>query len=78
MAELKPCPFCGDEASIIRTYTDDRQYQVFCGCGGRVAYFDTEEEAIESWNKRVPLTVVNQQGENCTNITNCGTLNLSL
>ena len=40
--------------------------------------FDTAEEAAEEWNTGVTQTVVNQFGENCTNITNCGTLNLSL
>jgi hypothetical protein len=40
--------------------------------------FDTAEEAIEALNRRVPQTVVNQHGSNCTHISNCGTLNLNL
>ena len=85
MAELKPCPFCGGEA-YIREHTriaKPRRYTYFrvgCEeCGLRFPKFsETIAEAIEAWNRRIPQTEVNQYGENCTHITNCGTLNLKL
>ena len=53
MAELKPCPFCGDnEATLWKQYPADRPWHILCGCGGRVGYFVTKEEAIEAWNRR--------------------------
>ena len=64
--ELKPCPFCGGEACVCkispRLYRPSRnhEYTVVCyGCdllfgfdedyGGE---FDTEEQAIDAWNRR--------------------------
>jgi Lar family restriction alleviation protein len=52
--ELKPCPFCGGEAQIIRNGVGC--YQVFCDkCETRqYAYtHNTKEEAIEAWNRMV-------------------------
>ena len=49
MFELKPCPFCGDDANIVTGNT-----WVHCmGCGAETDYYDTVEEAIEAWNRRV-------------------------
>lgn len=64
MAELKPCPFCGGEASevinileadpemALAGVTEDN-WKVLClkclGCGG---IRRTAEEAIEAWNRR--------------------------
>ena len=66
MNELKPCPFCGGEAEVIRSTRSMcyEEYRVGCGkCGAmvknfsnplwKVSYFDTEAEAIEAWNRRV-------------------------
>ena len=77
MAELKPCPFCGGEAEFV----GDTQTIKCKNCGG--AFIVTNPlisrlEVKEAWNRRVPQTVVNQNGENCTSITNIGTLNFSL
>lgn len=55
--ELKPCPFCGAEAYMWQT-----NYQTYIQCGrfdatthGRHLIqisADTEEDAIETWNRR--------------------------
>ena len=58
MAELKPCkcPFCGDiERLIIEKATggwpDD--YYVHCfGCGAFGPSGNTEQQAIDAWNRR--------------------------
>ena len=50
--ELKPCPFCGGEATLWQTLGADRPYHILCGCGGRVGWFVTEQEAVEAWNRR--------------------------
>lgn len=94
MPELKPCPFCGstdigmnkriEENLVMRNgkfkvQTCSDRYQIKCRncpCGTYYAFY--LEDAVEAWNKRVPQTVVNQHGENCTHISNCGTLNLNL
>lgn len=59
MSELKPCPFCGGKAEL-----DSEYHKVSCalewgscsvmpetwGC-------DTDEEAIEAWNRRVGMNI---------------------
>ena len=55
--QLKPCPFCGGEASMrIRPYCS----VVYAGCLNSdckiqptTDWYDTDEEAIEAWNRRV-------------------------
>lgn len=64
--ELKPCPFCGriDRVVIAREGHDPSQYQVICdasghadlpnrGCGGSCGFYDSIDEAVEAWNRRV-------------------------
>jgi len=50
MKELKRCPFCGGEAKI-------EGYKIFWAtckeCTTETKVFDTKEEAIEAWNRRV-------------------------
>ena len=62
--KLKPCPFCGGKAEV--SYQDDvffrrRLYSVKCGeysdCMGSMGWCNTEEEAVELWNRRVPVKI---------------------
>lgn len=53
--ELKPCPFCGGTNFTIGTR--GRSVAVICdfrqeGCGASGRYRDTEEKAVEAWNRR--------------------------
>ena len=71
MEELKPCPFCGGEASVYLTdaYEEDGSWIVDCEGGHTlvgskvgekyiVVPFETEAEAIEVWNMRSERTCV--------------------
>jgi len=57
--ELKPCPFCGSDATL--EYNENCGWQVYCDdrrCTVETStYFrGTLEEAIEAWNTRHPIT----------------------
>ena len=58
MTELKPCPFCGGKARIVENDPFGSQRKEFrCYgviCNGCDAHFwkNTEEEAIDAWNRR--------------------------
>jgi Lar family restriction alleviation protein len=84
---LKPCPFCGGTNILMRdvsglfgksAYTRTYHYMQCRDCMSQTGYHGTKPKSIGAWNRRVPQTAVNQYGENCTNISNCGTLNLNL
>ena len=52
--KLLPCPFCGGEATLYEQILEGW----FCcctKCGVRYVRM-TEAEAVESWNKRTPIT----------------------
>ena len=51
---IKPCPFCGAKAEI-RSKPANR-FTVACSsrsCGAVIASSQNEQEAIQSWNRRV-------------------------
>jgi len=56
--KLKPCPFCGSSASEewhMNSFWNEEFPVVCCDndqCGARTGYCDSEEEAVEVWNKR--------------------------
>ena len=51
---LLPCPGCRGEAVVVQT-NQYRPWEVFCGCGFRAAYFESEREARLAWNTRAPI-----------------------
>ena len=55
MTKLKPCPFCGGEASIEIYESSYREYSVGCTkCPACLEeYYCTEHEAEKQWNRRV-------------------------
>ena len=57
---MKPCPFCGSSnVAPEEEYGSDCGYSfgghlVICNdCGIQTKYYETVEEAIEAWNRRV-------------------------
>ena len=56
MAELKPCPFCGGEAKLIKCgkewYVECNSHMFTCYPKPWTGYIDTAEYAIEIWNRR--------------------------
>lgn len=57
--ELKPCPFCGSEAEMaVEKRTQATRvttwYRPICPeCQCDLGYFDSKDEAVEIWNRRV-------------------------
>lgn len=53
---LKPCPFCNDEAGILKTCPSSRGNQEFVvqcwSCNARTGYFSSPDEAPDAWNRR--------------------------
>ena len=52
MAELKPCPFCGGKANIMRFSIISGAYCFCMGCHVKMPNSLTREDAIEAWNRR--------------------------
>lgn len=54
MTELKPCPFCGADARIVSAGFESRYIRCsnIKDCGCKFEWFDTEEEAVNAWNRR--------------------------
>lgn len=63
---LEPCPFCGNREPFMRY-----EWQVCCGehgtsettCACEGPFANTEAEAIEAWNARAALSVVDTEME---------------
>ena len=57
MDDLKRCPFCGGEGCIQRHefigYTDTFGVVCLDCCCETRQFFETKEDAIEAWNRRV-------------------------
>ena len=54
MTELKPCPFCGGKAYIVKGFTG--LHMILCKDCGLTAIFQNKEgrqETIKAWNRRV-------------------------
>lgn len=56
MSDLKPCPFCGGEAIILKAdqyHQFPNTHYISCrDCTAGIGPLDTEAEAIEAWNRR--------------------------
>jgi Lar family restriction alleviation protein len=65
MAELLPCPFCGnhriavavDNAAYSLGLSENTNFQTVCsvtsfGCGASSGWYETKEKAIQAWNRR--------------------------
>lgn len=69
---LKPCPFCGGEASIKISYITQEgvvvgKYKSLCNeCQCTKEGFDTKREAIKAWNIRKPMDRIVEQLEERT------------
>jgi len=52
--ELKPCPFCGGVAEVSMDEDWYYEWTVCCLNDSRhsLRYFNSEEEAVEAWNRR--------------------------
>lgn len=52
MSELKPCPFCGEQAARVKS-SGRWGYFVSCTCAAVGPSSKSRAEAIERWNTRV-------------------------
>ena len=52
MSELKACPFCGSEASLMQV--KGAYVVIGCQCGMHNHGWDTRADAVEWWNTRAP------------------------
>ena len=62
MDKLKPCPFCGSEAEVFKDVTFKAEtgekigeiaFFVWCTNCTALVSGNTEDEAIEAWNRRL-------------------------
>lgn len=55
MSELKNCPFCGGEATLVHGICELDNYVVCQKCLSKTKVFNTKESAIKTWNTRRPV-----------------------
>ena len=57
MREIKLCPFCGKEATIVDFWDEDPAGYAFrcTGCGIETPRFESAEDAARFWNRRARL-----------------------
>ena len=48
--QLKTCPFCGGTANIAKGRIEFWAYCPYCGA--KTEFYETEQEAADSWNRR--------------------------
>ena len=53
--KLKPCPFCGGEAELIKGWCELDNYVMCLSCRIRTKPMNTKESAIKKWNTRKPM-----------------------
>ena len=51
--EIKPCPFCGGEAEIVKMEFEDEIFIRCADCLVEIPWYPGRKKAIEAWNKRV-------------------------
>ena len=51
---LKNCPFCGNGAVLSHDFHQVSCGNALCGVLPQTWVMNTDEEAIEAWNRRVP------------------------
>jgi len=54
MDKLKKCPFSKNDITIVsrKQINFKLRYKILCECGISTKWFDTEQQAIDSWNTR--------------------------
>lgn len=53
MTNLKACPFCAGVAAVNTLNIGESYHSVCMKCGVKTAEYDTPEEAINKWNRRI-------------------------
>src|SRR5690606_13065334 len=53
--ELRECPFCGDTDNVELESLQSGRFAVECwSCFASIGSFDTPQQAVTNWNRRVP------------------------
>lgn len=72
--KLKPCPFCGGEATIMQLDSGhyvigcDDDYMCLANINHKTMIFSSEEVAISHWNTRKPMDRIVEQLEEELNL----------